>query len=121
MKRVIALVLVLITMIVMAAPAAFAADKAADTGFSIVTTSPKDGQKGVPDSVVFRNKDNSLTAVRATYSNITQYLVFIADRLGEFMVVGFDFDGKEFSPEFYEALAKLPELENLIFSEISPV
>ncbi len=47
MKRVIALVLVLITMIVMAAPAAFAADKAADTGFSIVTTSPKDGQKGV--------------------------------------------------------------------------
>ena len=40
------------------------------------------------------------------------------------MVVGFDFDSakfEEFSPEFYEALAKLPELENLVFSKVSPI
>ena len=80
-----------------------------------------------PLYVVFRNRDNSLTAIRATYSEINGRLRFITDRLGEFMVVGFDFDvtdipeGEDFPDEFYEALAKLPELENLIFSEVSPV
>ena len=40
------------------------------------------------------------------------------------MVVGFDFDSvefEEFSPEFYEALAKLPELENLLFSKVGTI
>ena len=74
--------------------------------------------------VVFRDENNKLVAFRATYSDTEHLLRFITKRLGEFMVVGFDFDSaefEEFSPEFYKALAKLPELENLIFSKVSPV
>ena len=71
--------------------------------------------------VVFRNEDGTLTAFRATYSDITGLLRFITDRLGTFMVVGFDFDGVEFSEEFYEALAQIPELKDLVFAEYSPV
>ena len=48
MKRISALVLVLITIFVMAAPAAFADEKAAaDTSLSIVSTSPEDGDTNV--------------------------------------------------------------------------
>jgi hypothetical protein len=77
--------------------------------------------------VVFRDENNKLVAFRATYSDNAHLLRFITDRLGEFMVVGFDYDvtdipeGEDFPDEFYEALAKLPELEKLIFSEVSPV
>ena len=80
--------------------------------------------KGKTLYVVFRDENNKLVAFRATYSDTEHLLRFITDRLGEFMVVGFDFDSaefEEFSPEFYKALAKLPELENLIFSKVSPV
>ena len=76
---------------------------------------------GKPLYVVFRNEDGTLTAIRATYSNITGLLRFITDRLGTFMVVGFDFDGLEFSEEFYAALAQLDVLKNLAFAEYSPV
>ena len=71
--------------------------------------------------VVFRNEDGTLTAFQATYSDITGLLRFITDRLGTFMVVGFDFEGEEFSEEFYEALAQIPELKDLVFAEYSPV
>ena len=71
--------------------------------------------------MVFRNEDGTLTAIRATYSNITGLLRFITYRLGTFMVIGFDFDGEEFSEEFYEALAQQAVLENLVFAEYSPV
>ena len=74
-----------------------------------------------PLYVVFRNEDGSLTAIRATYSNITGLLRFLTDRLGTFMVVGFDFDGLEFSEEFYAALAQLDVLKDLAFAEYSPV
>ena len=76
---------------------------------------------GKPLYVVFRNEDGTLTAIRATYSNITGLLRFITDRLGTFVVVGFDFDGKEFSEEFYAALAQLDVLKDLAFAEYSPV
>ena len=74
--------------------------------------------------VVFRDENNKLVAFRATYSDTEHLLRFITKRLGEFMVVGFDFDSvefEEFSPEFYEALAKLPELENLLFSKVGTI
>jgi hypothetical protein len=95
-----------------------------DMGGSATVTmqyAPPAGYAGKPLYVVFRNEDGTLTAIRATYSGITGLLRFITDRLGSFMVVGFDFDGVEFSEEFYMLLAELPELENLVFAEFSPV
>ena len=74
--------------------------------------------------VVFRDENNKLVAFRASYSNITGLLRFVTDRLGSFMIVGLDFDikeGEEFPEEFYEALAQLAILENLEFTEYSPV
>ena len=84
---------------------------------------PPEEYVGKPLYVVFRDENNKLVAFRATYSNITGLLRFITDRLGTFMIVGFDFDvtdipeGEDFPPEFYEALAQLPELKNLFFTE----
>ena len=75
--------------------------------------------------VVFRNKDGSLTAIPATYSK--GLLHFITDRLGTFMIVGLDFDitdipeGEDFPVEFYEALARLPELKKLVFTEVGVI
>ena len=57
--------------------------------------------------LVFRNGDGSLTAIKASYSELLGELRFETDRLGEFTVAVLDFDGEEFSPEFYEALAAL--------------
>ena len=62
--------------------------------------------------------------VRATWSEHTGLLSFITDRLGTFMVVGLDFDIEEIEElpkDFYDALVKLPELENLVFAEYNPV
>ena len=71
--------------------------------------------------VVFRNEDGTLTALRASWSKVTGLLRFLTDRLGTFTVVGFDFDGEEFSGEFYAALEALPELKNLAYADYSPV
>ncbi len=55
-----------------------------------------------------------MTAFRASYSLLSRILRFETDRLGEFVVVAFDFDGVEFSPDFYKALAQLEELGYLL-------
>ena len=67
-----------------------------------------------PLYVVFIGEDGSLTAMKASYSVLTKQLKFTTDRLGTFTVIGFDFSGEEFSDEFYEALAKIPELAAII-------
>ena len=82
---------------------------------------------GKPLYVVFRDENNKLIAFRASYSNNTGLLHFITKRLGTFMIVGLDFDitdipeGEDFPAEFYEALAKLPELKNLVFTEVGVI
>ena len=87
----------------------------------LMSYTPPAEYAGKPLFVVFRNEDGTLTAIRATYSNITGLLRFITDRLGTFMVVGFNFDGEEFSEEFYEALSRLTVLEKLEFAEYSQI
>ena len=88
---------------------------------------PPEEYAGKPLYVVFRDENNKLVAFRATYSNITGLLRFITDRQGSFMIVGLDFDvtdipeGEDFPPEFYEALAKLPELKNLVYTEVGVI
>jgi hypothetical protein len=69
-----------------------------------------------PLYVVFIGEDGSITAMKASYSVLTKQLKFKTDRLGTFIVIGFEFSGYEFSDEFYEALAKIPELMELIES-----
>ena len=74
-----------------------------------------------PLYVVFLNDDGSLTAVKATYSILNKQLKFTTDQIGKFMIVGSDFkgdmyeaDGVTFTKDFYEALAKLDVLQNLL-------
>ena len=74
---------------------------------------PEAEKAGKPLYAVFRNKDGSLVAVRAVYDPVTGKLRFLTKRLGRFMILGFDFEGEEFSPDFYAALAGLPELAAL--------
>ena len=62
---------------------------------------------------MFRNEDGRLVAVRAVYDPVTGKLRFLTKRFGRFMILGFDFEGEEFSPDFYAALAGLPELAAL--------
>ena len=69
-----------------------------------------------PLYVVFIGVDGSITAMKASYSVLTKQLKFTTDRLGTFTVIGFEFSGNEFSDEFYEALAKIPELMAIIES-----
>ena len=63
---------------------------------------------------VFVTEDGTLKAFRATYEELSQTLFFGADCLGRFVIVGFDFDGVEFSEEFYRALLALSELAPLL-------
>ena len=74
---------------------------------------PEAEMAGKPLYAVFRNEDGRLVAVRAVYDPVTGKLRFLTKRLGRFMILGFDFEGEEFSPDFYAALAGLPELAAL--------
>ena len=62
---------------------------------------------------VFRNWDGSLYAERAVFDPDTGMLRFSSKRLGRFIILAFAFEGEEFSPEFYAALAALDELAAL--------
>ena len=59
---------------------------------------------------VFRTADGTLKAFQISYSILKSELVFVADTLGEFVLVAFDFEGEEFSKEFYEALEQIVEI-----------
>ena len=74
---------------------------------------PEAEKAGKPLYAVFRNEDGSLVAVRAVYDPVTGKLRFLTKRFGRFMILGFDFEGEEFSPDFYAALAALDELAAL--------
>ena len=74
---------------------------------------PEAEMAGKPLYAVFRNEDGRLVAVRAVYDPVTGKLRFLTKRFGRFMILGFDFEGEEFSPDFYAALAGLPELAAL--------
>ena len=91
------------------------------TASVVMKYTPPAEYAGKPLYVVFRNEDGSLTAIKATYSRITGQLRFMTDRLGTFMVVGFEFEGEEFSEEFYAALSELEVLQDLDFEGTSPV
>ncbi len=71
------------------------------------------GTEGKMLYVVFRNGDGSLTAIRADYDPFSGRLHFMSPCVGRFVVLGFDFDGEEYSEEFYRALAACPELDAL--------
>ncbi|MBQ5757189.1 MAG: hypothetical protein IIV93_01610, partial [Clostridia bacterium] len=59
---------------------------------------------------VFRDANNTLKAFRVSYSRLKSEMSFVTDCLGEFILVEFDFEGVEFSPEFYEALEQIVEI-----------
>ena len=60
---------------------------------------------------VFASEDETseetLAAVRAEYDEETGTLTFETSQLGEFIITAFEFDGEEYSPEFYDELEKL--------------
>ena len=63
--------------------------------------------------VVFRAADGSLKAFAARYDKVGGKLVFETDLLGEFVVIAFNYEGEAFTAAFYEALAKLAEVQKL--------
>ena len=73
-----------------------------------------DAWSGRPVYAVFRNADGTLTAILVRYAPITQSLAFESTVLGDFVLICPDFDGEPFTPEFYDALKKLPEVQLLI-------
>ena len=60
---------------------------------------------------VFANEDEAsdetLAAIRTEYDEEAGTLTFETSQLGEFIITAFEFDGEEFSPEFYDELEKL--------------
>lgn len=66
--------------------------------------------KDKPLYAVFANEDEAsdevLKAVRAEYSEEDGTITFETSQLGEFVITAFEFDGEEFSPEFYDELGK---------------
>ena len=55
--------------------------------------------------VVFLDENGNPVAFRAEYDEIAKQLVFSTDMTGKFIIVGLDYDGVEFSDDFYEKLA----------------
>ena len=68
---------------------------------------------------VFENEDETsdetFAAVRAEYDEETGTLTFETSQLGEFIITALEFDGEEFSPEFYDELEKTEIVK--LFSE----
>ncbi len=74
---------------------------------------PTPEQAGNKLYVVFRLPGNKLQAYAAQYDAIQKKLVFDTELLGEFVVIAFESKYEEFSPEFYEELAKVEEVGKL--------
>ena len=53
-------------------------------------------------------------AYAARYDAAEGQLIFETELLGKFTVVAFDFEGEEFSDLFYELLAQLREVQEII-------
>lgn len=74
--------------------------------------------KDKPLYAVFVNEDEAsgetLSAVRAEYIEETGQLTFETAQLGDFVIAALEFEGEEFSPEFYDELEKVPEVQPLI-------
>ena len=66
-----------------------------------------------PLYAVFANEDETsdeiLMAVSATYDEEAATLTFETSQTGEFIITALEFDGREFSPEFYDELEKTDE------------
>ena len=71
-----------------------------------------------PLYAVFANEDETsgekLTAVSTVYDEEAGKLTFETPQVGEFIIVAFEFDGEEFSPEFYDELEKTDEAKLFI-------
>ena len=74
-------------------------------------TMPESFQEDAPVYAVFRNPDGSLYAVRARWDKDRNELVFDSDRVGDFVVVVFPWDGEPFTEAFYKALAKVVKFD----------
>ena len=57
------------------------------------------------------NSDEALLAVSAAYDEETGKLTFETPQVGEFIITAFEFDGEEFSPDFYDGLEKTDEVK----------
>ena len=58
--------------------------------------------------------DEILTAVKADYDEETGILSFETSQTGEFVIAAVEFDGEEFSPEFYDELKGTDEVKLFI-------
>ena len=63
---------------------------------------------------VFKNGDDSLRAFQAEYDPHTGALTFDADVTGDFILVRLDYQGELYTPEFYETLKQLPEIQQFL-------
>ncbi|MBQ6440443.1 MAG: hypothetical protein IJJ06_10015 [Mogibacterium sp.] len=74
--------------------------------------------KDKPLYAVFANEDEAsdeiLRAVSAEYDEESGTLVFETSQLGDFIIAAFEFDGEEFSPDFYDELEKTDEAKLFI-------
>ena len=68
---------------------------------------------GKPLYAVFRDAEGRLHAFRASYGQLSGKLHFQTNQLGRFLILAFEFDGKEFSDAFYEALEACAEIAAL--------
>ena len=62
---------------------------------------------------VFRNEDGSLTAFPTRYDAVSGELVFSGDKLGNFVVVSVNYDGKLYTKEFYNFLETIESVRDL--------
>ena len=60
------------------------------------------------------SSDEQLKAYRAEYNEENRQLSFETEQLGEFVIAALDFDGEEFSHEFYDELGRTEEVQPLI-------
>ncbi len=71
-----------------------------------------------PLYAVFANEDETsdetLAAVKAEYDEESGTIRFETSQLGEFIIAALEFDGEEFSPEFYDELEKTDEAKLFI-------
>lgn len=65
------------------------------------------GWNGRDIYAVFRNADGTLTAFKASYSELKRILSFDTDITGTFVLVCFSYDGEPYTEDFYAALEEL--------------
>ena len=85
--------------------------------YAVFRTTLPEGDITVTEDDLAENADADITVIPAAYDEETGLLAFEAVEIGPFVIICFDYDGEVNTPEFFEAVKQLDDVQALLALE----